>query len=320
MNSPPVLRRRSPAAWPPLLLIFLFLPLLGGCGTFKGLLIRTVMDKAPDLPPEQVERDLVYGPQGAADPRQVLDLFRPAGSGWPLLIFVHGGSWIEGDKALEVGSFDPYQNIGRFYAIRGMGVAVLNYRLQPSVTWREQVEDVATATGWLAEHIEERGGDKSRIFLMGHSAGSQLVSYVALAPWLADKLGSAKICGVVPVSGAGFDLADAKTYELGALPEFYEKTFRAGQPDGVWQKEASATTYIRPGLPPFLMFYGKKEWPSLRHQNRLFAAALQKAGGRADLQVIPKLSHARMALAISDEKKPLPEAILRFVGNQSCND
>jgi acetyl esterase/lipase len=308
------LSRRHPLLFLPLLL------LLAGCGTTKGLLIRMVMDKATPLPAQQIERDLVYGPEGAADPRQELDLFRPGGRGWPLLIFVHGGSWSSGDKALEIGSFDPYQNIGRFYATRGVGVAVLNYRLQPQVTWREQVKDVAMAVGWLAAHVKERGGDPNRIFLIGHSAGSQLISYVALAPWLEPYLAGAKICGVVPVSGAGFDLADAKTYELGALPAFYEKTFRAGQADGVWQKEASAITYVRTGLPPFLFFYGKKEWPSLAHQNQLFLAALRQAGVEAELEVIPKLSHSRMALAISDEKKPLPEAILRFVGSQSCED
>ncbi len=55
------------------------------------------MDKSR-LPDQQVERDLVYGPPGAAHQRHKLDLFRPAGSGWPLLVFVHGGSWNAGDK------------------------------------------------------------------------------------------------------------------------------------------------------------------------------------------------------------------------------
>ena len=290
---------------------------LAGCGTLKGLAIHAVMDEAK-LPPNQIERDLVYGPGTSAHPRQKLDLFRPEGSGWPLLVFVHGGSWVEGDKALAVGSFDPYQNIGRFYATRGVGVAVLNYRLQPEVTWREQVEDVAAAIAYLAKILPERGGDAGRIFLLGHSAGSQLITYVAIAPWLEEKRGGVPICGVVPVSGAGYDLADPETYRLGALPEFYEKTFRAGQPDGVWQKEASAITYLHPGLPPFLLFYGEKEWPSLHHQNRLLEAALTKAGGKVELDVIPGLSHQRMALAISDEKKPVANTILRFLGSQTC--
>ena len=231
---------------------------------------------------------------------------------------MHGGSWVEGDKALEIGSFDPYQNIGRFYAARGVGVAVINYRLQPEVTWREQVEDVARAVGWLADRVGERGGDASRIFLSGHSAGSQLITYAAVAPWLDPLRGKAKICGVIPVSGAGFDLADPETYRLGAKKKFYENAFRAGAPEGVWEKEASAVTYLRPGLPPFLLFYGSKEWPSLHRQNQLLVEDLRKVGVATELIVVEKLSHPRMALAISDEEKPLPEAILRFIGRTTC--
>lgn len=291
---------------------------LAGCGTVKGLLIRTVMDEA-SLPEAQIERDLSYAPPGAGHVRQKLDLFRPAGSGWPLMIFVHGGSWTEGDKAFRVGSFDPYQNIGRFYAARGVGVAVINYRLQPSASWRDQVLDVALAAAWLAGNIESRGGDPERIFLAGHSAGAQLISYAAAAPGLDAAFGEAKICGVIAVSGAGFDLADPETYRLGADPRFYEKTFRNGQPDGVWQKEASAATYLRPGLPAFLLYYGTKEWPSLIHQNQLFADQLKKAGVPVELREMPKLRHSRMALAISDDGLPMAENILRFLGSQSCS-
>lgn len=302
--------RRSAAA---ALLALLALP-LAGCGTVKGILIRTIMDKSR-LPDQQIERDLAYG----SHERHRLDLFRPAGAGWPLMVFVHGGSWKAGDKELKVGSFDPYQNIGRFYAARGVGVAVINYRLQPAASWRDQVEDVALATAWLADNVAARGGDPHRIFLAGHSAGSQLISYVAAAPpWLAPKLGNARICGVIPVSGAGYDLADQETYHLGADPKFYEGAFRNGQPDGVWQREASVTSNLRPGLPPFLIYFGGKEWPSLRWQNELFAKALRQAGAPVSLHVIPKLVHARMALAMSDEKRPLAPDILRFIGQQSC--
>lgn len=305
--------RRYPRWLAPLFLL-LALP-LAGCGTVQGLLIRTVMDKSR-LPEAQIERDLAYG---TSHVRHQLDLFRPASAGWPLLVFVHGGSWKEGDKALKVGSFDPYQNIGRFYAARGVGVAVINYRLQPGASWRDQVEDVARATGWLAANVASRGGDPKRIFLAGHSAGAQLVSYAAVAPWLEEARGGAGICGVIPVSGAGFDLADQETYRLGADPKFYEKTFRNGQADGVWQKEASASTYLRPGLPPFLLYYGTKEWPSLIHQNELFAKQLKDAGVEVELRSLPTMRHSRMALAISDEDLPLAEAILRFVGGRTCS-
>src|SRR5439155_18980367 len=92
-----------------------------------------------------IHRDICYR-EGSADEKHRLDLFLPHGTNWPILIFIHGGGLTSGDKALRVSGADVYGNIGRFYASQGIGVAVINYRLQPKVTWREQAEDVAHAT------------------------------------------------------------------------------------------------------------------------------------------------------------------------------
>ena len=57
------------------------------------------------------------------------------------------------------------RNIGRYLAGQGVGVAVINYRLQPQVGWREQVADVARATRWVHQHIASRGGRADQLFL-----------------------------------------------------------------------------------------------------------------------------------------------------------
>src|SRR5256885_11412708 len=101
----------------------------------------------------QVQRDICYR-EGSEDSKHRVDLFLPPGSGWPILVFIHGGGLSSGDKALKVSGADVYGNIGRFYAAQGIGVAVINYRLQPNVNWREQVEDVAHAIAWVHSHLE----------------------------------------------------------------------------------------------------------------------------------------------------------------------
>src|ERR1051325_5965522 len=106
-----------------------------------------VLYKPVMLGEDQVRRDIAYR-KNSEDQKHRLDLFLPAGSGWPGLIFVPGGGLCSGDKEVRVGGADVYGNIGRFYASRGIGVAVINYRLQPLVSWRQQVEDVACATAW----------------------------------------------------------------------------------------------------------------------------------------------------------------------------
>jgi len=95
------------------------------------------------------------------------------------------------------------------------------------------VADVAAAVAWAHAHAADYGGDPGALFLAGHSAGAQLAAYVALAPAPLGEhgLSPSVLCGVIPVSGAGYDLEDARTYELGTDLGFYESRFRADDAD-----------------------------------------------------------------------------------------
>jgi pimeloyl-ACP methyl ester carboxylesterase len=99
-------------------------------------------------------------------------------------------------------------------------------------------EDVAHAVAWVRSHIGEHGGDPNSVFLMGHSAGAQLASYVALDGETAARFGVGTLCGLIPASGAGFDLADDETYALGATRSYYERRFRIADED--WVREGVA--------------------------------------------------------------------------------
>src|SRR6266850_1249560 len=140
-----------------------------------------VLYKSATLEKGQVFIDVPYR-EGSTDRKHRLDLFLPQGTQWPMLIFVHGGGLASGDKSFRVAGEDVYGNVGRFYASQGIGVAVINYRLQPKVTWREQVDDVAHATAWVAANLGLYGADTSRIFIGGHSAGAHLAARIALDP------------------------------------------------------------------------------------------------------------------------------------------
>ncbi|MEO1083222.1 MAG: alpha/beta hydrolase, partial [Acidobacteriota bacterium] len=202
-----------------------------GCAAFERLGMRVLFDPTA-WPEDRVLEDIAYV-DGTEDAKQRLDLFLPAPKAdpWPTLIFVHGGSWRQGDKDLAVGGREVYGNIGRFYASKGLGVAVISYRLQPGVTWRDQVDDVASSVRRVAQLAGEHGGDPDSLFLSGHSAGAQLASFTAVAEGPLDGAERRRICGVVAISGAGYDLDDEGTYRLGADPAFYEKTFRLDDAD-----------------------------------------------------------------------------------------
>ena len=288
--------------------------LLSGCAPLKEWVgIRLLYERAPV--PASVIRDLVYV-AGSEDPKHRLDLYLPAGNGWPTLIFVHGGGWTAGDKSLTVSKADVYGNIGRFYSSRGIGTAVISYRLQPEVVWRDQVDDVASAVAFVRAEIVGRGGDADALFLAGHSAGAQLSTYAALDPAPLDRLGlePAVLCGVVPVSGVAYDPADPRTYELGAERPYYEERF--GDDEGRMD-EASAIRHISAAAPPFLIVHGSREWPALIHQNRLLHDALADAGVPSEL-IVARQSHESMVLALAHENKIPATAVLRFIRSSNC--
>ncbi len=214
---------------------------------------------------------------------------------------------------------DVYGNIGRFFASQGIGVAIINYRLQPHVTWREQVQDVAQATAWVFRNIENYGGNGAHLFLGGHSAGAHLSARVALDSQPLTKLGLSPciLGGVIAVSGAGYDLADDQTYELGQKLRKYEARFCCGDRTDTWKKEASPISYTSCCAPPFLILYAEKETKSLRRQSHLLHNALRQHGAQSQVVVVPRQNHCRIVLTLSRPDKTSAPAIMRFIRERS---
>lgn len=139
-----------------------------------------------------VATNVAYGPHE----RQRLDVYAPEGSGpWPILVFVHGGGFLKGDK----GSAERWPNasVGRMAAEQGFLGVVINYRLAPDNVWPAGAEDVAATVEWLKANASAYQGDPERIVLMGTSAGAVHVSgYLKLRPQA-----ESEICGAALLSG-----------------------------------------------------------------------------------------------------------------------
>lgn len=114
-----------------------------------------------------VYRDLSYGPHGKWS---LLDLYVPkeAERPVPVIVSVHGGGWVYGDK-----------EVYRFYcsdlARRGFAVVNFNYRLAPKHKFPAALEDTDAAFRWTLAHAEEYGLDASRVFAVGDSAGAHML-------------------------------------------------------------------------------------------------------------------------------------------------
>ena len=118
--------------------------------------------------PDDIQRfdDIQYGP----DPVQnKLDVYRPknAEGKIPVIVSVHGGGWVYGDKEL-------YQFYGMTLAQRGFAVVNFTYRLAPEAKFPASLEDTNNVISWMYENQEEYGLDMDHVFMVGDSAGGHL--------------------------------------------------------------------------------------------------------------------------------------------------
>jgi acetyl esterase/lipase len=284
-----------------------------GCGVAHRAGIKLYYKPAA-IAPDRVVRDVPYV-EGSIDPRHRLNFFKPATREFPIVIFIHGGNWDSGDKDYRFGGQDIYNNIGRFLAARGIGCAVISYRLIPAVNWREQAGDAARAIAWTHKHATELGGDPNRLFLMGHSAGAQLAMRTVLDRVTLEKNGVPRVAirGVIGVAGAGYDMADRLAQRLGADPAWYAKRFRLGPADADWQVTASPVQLVDGDPPPALLVYADGESVALKRQSELMRDILNKVNTRAQLVVVPGLSHTRIVPTLSREDRPAGAAVLAFI-------
>lgn len=160
----------------------------------------------------KVRSDVRYGD---AD-RHRLDIYSPqSGTGKrPVVIYVHGGGFVGGDKTAPGSPF--FENLGRWAVRNGLIGIAMTYRLAPEHRWPSGSEDVSRAVSYVRQHIAADGGDPDKIFLIGQSAGA-----VHVAGYIAREHSSGasgwRPAGAVLVSG----LYDTQTMERNPLFDSY---------------------------------------------------------------------------------------------------
>ena len=146
----------------------------------------------------------------------LLDLYRPAGPDpAPLVVFMHGGGWLRGDRSMVSPQFASWRPgpLARL-AADGFAVASVDYRLSGEARFPAQLEDVSAAVDWLTGQAAEYGFDASRIVLWGESAGAHLAALLGL-----QSTGS-RVRGVVDWYGPADLLAlDEEVGAAGALTD-----------------------------------------------------------------------------------------------------
>lgn len=158
-----------------LLVLVATLGSLAGCAGVGTRVIDTLTPKGGYV----ASTGIAYG----EGPRRTLDVYVPVGLDparpAPVVLFLYGGSWRFGVKA-------DYRFVADALTAKGIVTVIADYRLFPEVSYPDLLDDPAAAAAWVVAHIASYGGDSSRLFLAGHSAGAYDAAMIAYDPrWLA---------------------------------------------------------------------------------------------------------------------------------------
>ncbi len=277
----------------------------------KLILLATLMAH----PAPSVQRDIPYVTGGGH--QQQLDLFLPAGQGFPTVLFVHGGSLTSEDK-----NDPPYEKLCPPFQAAGVACANVNYRLARHAKWPAMPKDVAAAFAWVKRNIAERGGDPDRIYLFGHSSGCFLVSMISTDPrYLKEQgLSTKDIAGVVAM---GCRLNDWNLKDRCLTVEQVRPYFEADHDeklvyDNIQDRlEANPTLYIGSHVPRFLALVAESErfQPPILEEAAAFARKLFEAGVEADVRILYDRKHMSAVERMSEPGDPTFQLVLGFIKN-----
>lgn len=243
--------------------------------------------------------DVAYG----EDPRHRIDLFPVKGRGAPVVLFVHGGGFVAGDKQVA----PPfYANVGRYFAAHGIVGACMNYRHAPTGGWPAASHDLERAAHWLLGRCDLYGGDPARFVVIGQSAGACHV-----ATWLFDPA----------FAGGARDRVKAAVLMSG----FYEAVapLSAGQAayfgdDPALYAQRSPLTHARAPAHPVLVTQAEFDPQDLRRQAAALADALARGGKPPQVADLADHNHVSPLMSLGSDDDTVGLMLRRFVSQSTA--
>ncbi len=193
------------------------------------------------------------------DERCKLDIYYPENKkDFATVVWFHGGGLTGGQKSIA----NDLKN-------KGIAVVAVNYRLYPKVKCPVYIEDAAASIAWVFRNIEKYGGNRTKIFISGHSAGGYLTSMVGLDKSYLAKFGidANSIAGLIPFSG----------HTITHMTVRREMGINEKQP--VIDKFAPLF-HVRPDAPPLVLITGDREIEMLgRYEENAYMYRMMKVAG-----------------------------------------
>ncbi len=235
--------------------------------------------------------DIAYGDASG----ERLDIFAPPDAeGAPIQVFIHGGYWRALDKS-------DFSHLAEPLVDAGACAVMVGYDLCPAVTLDTVVREVRNAIRWVYENAASFGGDASRLFVSGHSAGAHLAVMAMARDWAAEGLPGDVIKGVFAVSGV---------YEL--LPVTRISVNAEIGLDADCALRNSPTLHPPGPVAPLAISVGGDEPREWIAQSEDLYAACRKRGVACDFTRVPGVHH----FSIVDELARGESALFRALADQ----
>lgn len=234
--------------------------------------------------------DVAYAENGHE--RQKLDIaFLKNGRARPLLVWIHGGAYMGGDKSENHAIWGELMT-------EGYAVATINYRLSGDAKWPAQITDCKAAIRYLRAHAKAYNLAPGRIAVWGSSAGGHLAALVGVSGGVKSfdigehpEHSSAVSCAVDL-----FGPADFETMPQFTSPDSPEARLW-GRPTSEaleMARSASPISYLSRDTPPLLILHGDADGVVHLSQSQQLHAAMEKAGAPGELVILPGAGHSHV--------------------------
>lgn len=245
----------------------------------------------------RITRDLSYG----SDELQKVDVFQPtskAEAPRPVVVFVHGGGFVGGDKS-RGGLI--YDNVLYYFARHGVVGVNANYRLAPKHPFPAGVEDMRGIVTWVGQNIDAHGGDPARIYLMGHSAGAAHVAAYAFMEEYQANGGNDGVKGAILVSGQ---------YGIVPAPPFFAYY---GKDKSQWPGKAPIDNIKGRRIPLFIIDAQYDPWLMQGNGNNLIFAICARDGRCPRHLRLAGHNHISMTTHMNSADESLGPPVLDFI-------
>lgn len=289
--------------------------------TVAQIFFATARAQAPQSLP--IKKDShQYGNASRVRRLQQLDIYHDDSlHNAPVIVMVHGGAWHSGDKS----DYDVALTRARLFLAKRFVYVSINYRLAPQSKHPCQTEDLASAIAWLNKHIARYGGNASKMILVGHSAGGQIVSlHIADPHYLSAKsVASSAIKAAVLLDPAALDLAGS--WSRSGYTNSSQLTDAFGKERANWlsasplhqltlRQSGTKVNISKQTMPELILALSKDQFKN-RAQALAYIKAYKDCGGDCQLILIAHKDHTGILKSFGDSNDTVTQALMQCLSH-----